>query len=107
MKVINLTPHDVDICDENGTLIRTYKASGKVARIRDRYYDIDTMDGIPIAIREEDGVVNLPEEQEGVMYIVSNIVMNYCYDRMDLIAPVKQVKIGGRVVGCRAFVCNR
>ena len=32
MKVINLTPHNVNICDENGKVIKTYRASGTVAR---------------------------------------------------------------------------
>ena len=34
MKIINLTPHDVNICDEYGNVIETYKASGIEARVR-------------------------------------------------------------------------
>lgn len=33
MKVINLTPHNVDICDINGKVIKTYEPSGIVVRI--------------------------------------------------------------------------
>ena len=107
MKVINLTPHDVDICDEYGNVIKTYKASGMVARVRHYWSEIDNVDGVPIVTRENEHLVDLPEAQEGVFYIVSNIVLEYCNDRFDLLAPVKQVKINGRVVGCQAFVGNR
>ena len=107
MKVINLTPHDVDICDEYGNVIKTYKASGIVARVRHYWSEIDNIDSVPVATRENEHVVDLPEAQEGVFYIVSNIVLRYCNDRFDLLAPVKQVKINGRIVGCQAFVGNR
>lgn len=118
MKVINLTPHNVDIVDDRGNRIKTYVASGKVARINNGWNTIDYVDGVPLVVRQNEKVVvqnngyygrneKLPEPQDGVMYIVSNVVLDYCTDRMDLIAPVMQVKIDGRVVGCRGFVSNR
>ena len=107
MEVINLTPHDVDICDAYGRIIKTYKASGKVARISSYYNEECIIDGVPVVSRQVNDVIDLPEEQSDIMYIVSNLVLDYCYDRMDLLAPVKQVKINGRIVGCRAFMSNR
>ena len=107
MKVINLTPHRVNICDKNGTIINTYFASGKVARVAHDWEEIDYVDGVPLVVRQNEMVVNLPKPQEDTVYIVSNIILDYCSDRMDLVAPVKQVKINGRVIGCQAFVSNR
>lgn len=108
MKVINLTPHDVHICDEYGYVTKTYEASGMVARVRTSFYNIDdSVDGVPMVARVENGLVDLPGPQADVMYIVSNIVLDYCPNRMDLIAPAQQVKVNGRVVGCRAFASNR
>lgn len=107
MKVINVTPHNVDICDENGNVIKTYEASGMVARVAHGWETIEYIDGIPMVTRVNARVVNLPEPQEDTLYIVSNIILDYCYDRMDLIAPCQQVKVNGRVVGCRSFVSNR
>lgn len=107
MEVINLTPHDVNICDDYGNVIKTYKASGIEARVRHYWSNIDYIDDVPVVVRDNEHIVDLPEPQEGVFYIVSNIVLEYCYDRLDLLAPVKQVKINGRVVGCRAFAGNR
>ena len=107
MKVINLTPHDVCICDEYGNVIKTYKASGMVARVSHDWSEIDYVDGVPVVVRRNERFVDLPDYDLDTMYIVSNIVLDYAYDRLDLIAPVKQVKVNGRVVGCRAFVGNR
>ena len=107
MKVINLTPHDVDICDRQGNVLKTYKASGEVARINHGYDDIDYVDGVPIVVRTDEQIVGLPKEQDGVMYIVSTIVLNECKDRLDLLAPVQQMRVRGQVVGCRSFMSNR
>lgn len=107
MKVINLTPHDVNICDDCGNIIKTYKPSGSVARVRHNWREVEYIDGVPVVVRENEHVVDLPDYQEGVFYIVSNIVLEYCYDRVDILAPVQQVKdLSGRVIGCRAFAGN-
>lgn len=103
MELVNLTPHDVDICDIDGNVIRTYEASGKIARVKSRWVDIGKVDDVPIVLRQNEKVIDLPEPQENTMHIVSNIVLDYCQDRSDLLAPVKQVKVNGRVIGCRAF----
>ena len=105
--LINLTPHDVNICDDHGRILKIYRASGMVARSPNEYRTVDMINGVPLVTRREDYVIGLPEPKEGVMYIVSNIILNICSDRTDLIAPAKQVKINGRVVGCTAFVSNK
>ena len=107
MNIINLTPHKVDICDENGNIVKTYPRSGKIARVAHGWTNINDVDGIPLVVRENEKITGLPEPQEDTMYIVSNIVFNFCSDRTDLIAPVKQVTINGRVVGCRAFIGHK
>lgn len=108
MKVINLTPHDVNICDEYGDeVIKTYKASGIIARVSHGWSTVDYVDGVPVVVRTNEKIVNLPDPQEGVFYIVSNIVLDYCPDRLDILAPVLQVKDrDGRIIGCRALVGN-
>ncbi len=107
MKVINLTPHDVNICDDYGHIIKTYKTSGIIARVANGFETIDYVDGTPIVCRTNERIVNLPEPEEDTVYIVSNVILDYCLDRMDLLAPVQQVRINGQVVGCRSFMSNR
>lgn len=107
MKIINLTPHNVDICDENGNIIKTYEASGIDARMTFGYDDVDVIDGVPMVVRTPRRIKGLPSPQKDTMFIVSNIIMDACPDRKDLLAPVKQVRINGRVVGCQALLGNR
>lgn len=102
-----MTPHDVDICDKYGNVIKTYKASGMVARVRHGWSTVDYVDGVPVVVRRDEDIVDLPNYQEDTIYIVSNIVFDYCYDRLDLYAPVKQFKDGNRVIGCQALVGHR
>lgn len=107
MKVINLTDHDVNICDEYGDIIKTYKPSGVEARVRHYWDEVDYIDDIPVVVRANEHVVGLPRPTAGCMFIVSNIVLEFCTDRTDLLAPVQQVWCNGRVVGCRALATNR
>ena len=105
--LVNLTPHDVDICDSYGRIIKTYRSSGKIARICNNYEDVGNINGVPLLGRKNDEIIDLPAPKEGFMYIVSNVVLENCKDRTDLVAPAKQVKINGRTIGCMAFVGNR
>ena len=106
MKIVNLTAHNVDICDEYGRVIKTYKPSGIVVRNAWFPEQVDIVDGVSLMVRKNERIVNLPEPQDDTMYIVSDIVRTACADRYDLISPAQQVKINGRVVGCMAFMCN-
>lgn len=48
-------------------------------------------------------VTGLPEPEDGVLYIVSMMVLEACR-REDLIAPVDMVRDNtGRIIGCRGF----
>lgn len=49
MKIVNLTAHNVDICDEYGKVIKTYKPSGIVVRnawFPEQVDIIDDVDGL-------------------------------------------------------------
>lgn len=93
--------------DSYGRIIKTYRASGKIARICNNYEDVGDINGVPLLGRKNDEIIDLPAPKEGFMYIVSNVVLVNCKDRTDLVAPAKQVKINGRTIGCMAFVGNR
>lgn len=79
-KFINCTPHDVVL--NNGTV---YKASGIIARCVAKYSQFDE-DGIASVSYGE--VTNLPEPSDGVLYIVSALVLDAMKGiRTDLVAP--------------------
>ena len=107
MKLINLTDHNVNICDRFGNVIRTYEPSGMEARRAFYYETVEYIEGVPVVVRKNEHMVNLPDPQEGVGYIVSTIVLEECADRTDLYAPARQYTRDGRVIGCMAFMSNR
>ena len=85
MKLINLTPHDVVVQKEDGTRV-TYPASGQVARVEVEDVCVGYVDGIPIHKGKVKEVTGIPNQQDGVMYIVSLYVLQNS-DREDLISP--------------------
>lgn len=77
MKVVNLTPHEVRIVDEQGNLVVAIPSSG-VARASQSDVPAGSIEFegslIPV-VTTEFGGVELPEPTEGVAYIVSNITV--------------------------------
>ena len=104
MKIVNLTPHDVNIIGEIGEVVQTFPASGELARCSVSREQVDVINGIPVNRTIFGDVEGLPEQQEGIVYIVSALVAQAVKDRDDLLIPDDAVRDEqGRVVGCRAF----
>ena len=107
-KIVNCCKHDVEICDEYGNIIKVYKPSGYVARLAHRQKFVDDIDGIPVKVRENKRIVGLPEPEEDTFYIVSNIVMENCSYRRDIIScGGKYYNDDGSLRGWTAFERNR
>ena len=95
MQIVNLTPHDVHIFNQEGTeIIRTYPVTkdseGKViqARVDEKSTIVEDTDGIPTVDKTYTHPINLPEPQEGTVYIVSAIVLSALKGRRtDLVCP--------------------
>ena len=114
MKFINLTPHPVVL--SNGALRITFEkqAGTPVVRVKEvieeRTVEHEIAPGVKITLpinnvkRVE--VQNLPEPQEGVMYIVSSMVAQHV-KRPDVIAPITDSTCErdelGRVVSVKGF----
>jgi len=82
---INLTPHSIKI--KRGEEIVEVKPSGVVARVSTREDIIGEIDGIPIIKRRFGEVEGLPKEKEGVILIVSSLVLSAVSGRKDVMAP--------------------
>lgn len=89
MKIINLTPHDVHVYDADGKqIIRTYPASGKVARVKSSTEITGEVDGILVARTTFGEIEGLPDSQSETFYIVSLLVLQAAAGkRDDLIGP--------------------
>lgn len=104
MKIVNLTPHDINIIGEIGEVVQTFPASGELARCSVSREQVDVINGIPVNRTVFGAVTGLPEQQEGVVYVVSALVAQAVDGRDDVVIPDDAVRDEqGRIVGCRAF----
>ena len=101
MRFVNLTAHPVN----EVTTGLTIPLSGQEARIGNPNKYLETINGIPVCTDNEDAVIiGLPEPIEGTVYIVSNLVLNFCQDRPDVYGVGSTVKGPNKqVIGCRGF----
>lgn len=101
MNIINLTPHEVRL--NNG---KVYPSEG-VARVSNRFTQVHE----DMYIVEYGKVEGLPGDTPDTLYIVSQLVMQACPKRTDLIAPatghpdtIRDEK--GRIVSVPGFIVN-
>lgn len=109
MKLINLTPHDINVVADGTTVIlETIPVSGVVARVGMEEEDLGR-DGNIRFVRVRPGrPVNVPEPRPGTLFIVSRAVQEALPERHDLIVPTHMVKSPDRrtIIGCAAFSVN-
>ena len=102
MNVVNLTPHEINVYGMETVPQWTYPPSGTVARATETREELPTLiPGMPVYRMSFGGVENLPEPQEGTIYLVSGLVLSRCAGRDDVFAPGEAVRDDkGRVIGC-------
>ena len=100
VKVVNMTPHDVNIV---GGL--TYPKSGLQIRLAVQTVPCDPLpDGTPTSKTEFGEPEGLPEFREGIFYIVSQLVKNALPDRTDLLVPAEIVRDdAGVIIGAKSL----
>lgn len=103
MKIVNCTPHEINVVKEDGTIL-TIEASGIVPRCTQSEATIASFDGIAITKQVFGEVINLPEAQPGVFLVVSRLVASAAKDRTDLLVPGPMIRgEDGRPCGCRGL----
>ncbi len=112
MKIVNLTPHKLDIYVGSTEKI-TVEPSGIVVRCEERRELVGTLragdDDIPVYYTVFGAVQDLPEPQDGVIYVVSALVLQALNGtRPDVFAPGKSVRDkSGNVIGCEGLSASR
>lgn len=91
MKIVNLTPHAIVLQGADG-IRTTVPTSGTIARVSSLPGKPEAIDGIPVPVYSAQtwgGVENLPQPEEGTIYIVSIIVLGLAHvqSRGDCVAP--------------------
>ena len=102
MNIINLTPHDVNLLLEDDVIV--FKSEG-IARVQQKEVLDEYFDRVPIYKNKYGEVEGLPEEKDGVYYIVSFVVANALKDkRNDLLIVTKTERNEkGQIIGCYGF----
>ena len=104
MKLINLTPHTINIVNDDGNPIVNVPASGSLARCKQVETVVGKVDGIQITRQEFGEVEGLPGPADNVMYIVSRLVKAACPDRDDVVTPGPLVRDdSGQPIGCKGL----
>jgi len=109
MKIVNLTPHPLNLMPEGpeGPVV-TIPPSGQVARCTVDRVQVDTVtvDGISVPVNQTrfGKVENLPEPQEGTIFIVSALTAQAVPEREDVFITDDAVRDEqGRIIGARAL----
>ncbi|MBT9252153.1 MAG: hypothetical protein KM296_00355 [Brockia lithotrophica] len=108
MKVVNLTPHALNLVSSEGETVATIPPSGVVARVstqKEKVCEI-TVNGAPVPVQQTKfgKVTGLPDPEPGVLYVVSLPVAQALPEREDLLVVDDLVRDAeGRVVGARGF----
>ena len=109
LNIVNLTPHALNLMPEgpDGPVV-TIPPSGQVARCAVDRVQVDTVtvDGISVPVNQTwlGEVSDLPEPQEGTIFIVSALTAQAVPERQDVYITDDAVRDdAGRIVGCRAL----
>lgn len=109
MKILNLTPHEINIhlnavdCDTGKDVLVLPKAKvpARCNAISQFAGMVGERGNVPTFITSYGDVTGLPVECADTLLVVSFIVQNACPDRFDLATPGAAVRdADGKVIGC-------
>lgn len=106
MNIVNLTPHDVLVVDDDNRVLMNIPSSDLVARLKTQPVNVGRINGVPLVKHKCISFINLPVPDPGTMFLVSSLIQQFS-SRGDLIAPdtgPSCVRDNGRnVVAIRQF----
>lgn len=102
MKIINLTPHEIDILTDKGFL--AIEPSGKIARVKEERTLVKEENGVNFFKTSYSDVTDLPDEKENTILIVSAMVAGRLKDRKDVFYPCDFVRDeNGKIIECKGL----
>lgn len=106
-RIVNLTPHEINLVRGNGEVIASFRPSGSVARVSicSVATALGDLLGIPTTHSTMGEVTGLPEEQPNVWLITSQIVAAaVAGTRCDVLHPGELVRnAAGQPIGCKSL----
>lgn len=114
-KIINLTPHALDILMSDGTVVKVQPSGLPPVRLKETTEErgaVVLAEGtVNIVAKKFGAVENLPEAQDGAIFVVSGIAGTAIWDllperRSDVFIPGAAVRDpDGKIVGCQGLCC--
>lgn len=102
-QIKNFTPHPIFICNNAGEVTREIQSEGLV-RLKAVTVPTGEIDGVPVSRTEFGQPEGLPEFQEGVFIVVSQLVKTALPSRSDLLVPAEVVRDEkGNIIGCKSL----
>lgn len=105
--LINKTPHSIHIADEDGNIVREIPPTPPACRVASSAKPGTPIDGVPFVETVFGEIENLPAPEDGVWYIVSQIVIAASNGRPDLVrpdsGPTAMRDADGKMIACRAL----
>ena len=98
--LVNLTPHILNIIAADGSTVYIPPDGNRIARVGSVSSIVATVNGINISRQTFGKIVDLPDPQDDVVYIVSRMVKDRVPDRDDVVVPgVPFRDTDGKVIG--------
>ena len=98
--LVNLTPHILNIIAADGSTVYIPPDGNRIARVGSISSIVATVNGININKQTFGKVVDLPDAQDDVVYIVSRMVKDRVPDRDDVVVPgVPFRDTDGKIIG--------
>ena len=106
-EIINLTPHEINVISEDGTIKMSFPSEG-IARASQKMVVVGSLNNIELVSIKFGETEDLPEPQEGRFFIVSMVTANAAKAEgrttSDLLVTADPVRDdAGRIIGCRRF----
>ena len=117
INILNCTPHPVHLMNEENEVVATFPKCEIAPRLLENSEIIETLElqsphfvdiiQVPISKTSFGDVENLPAKSEGILLIVSRMILEACESRNDLIVPDGIVRNDkGHIIGCKSFARN-
>jgi len=102
MTILNYTPHPVILYSQDqdpivpyatdrDKVLETFPVAGKAARVGEKVILKEDVEGCPVVYKEYTEIEGIPEEKEGILYLVSVVVLQanntVAVPRVDLLCP--------------------
>ena len=104
MKIVNLTGKDVCILSRDGEVIANYKAEKTVLTAGTEQFRIGVIGNVPINGITYGKIANLPNEEEGVFFIVDISVREALPTRKDLLYVGNRIESTNGDVGVDCLI---